>query len=91
MLFNLSQEKVFKNTGTGKEIFCWNCYGPCFGDSELKVCMGKFNEDENCVSYAYHEAYKIPLGDGRKNMLTNKENGLFTITELEVWEVKYLE
>jgi hypothetical protein len=53
--------------------------------------MGKFNEDEKCVSYASHKAYKIPFGDDRKNMLTNKKNGHFTITELEVWEVKYLE
>ena len=33
--------------------------------------------------------YKIPIEDG-KNMLTNKEDGDFTITELEVWEVKYI-
>ncbi len=38
---------------------------------------------------ANSSGYKIPLKDG-KNMLTNKEDGDFTITELEVWEVKFI-
>ena len=29
------------------------------------------------------------MEDG-KNMLTDKEDGKFTITELEVWEVEYI-
>jgi hypothetical protein len=41
------------------------------------------------VSWASGSGYDIPK-EGEKNMLTNKENGFFTITELEVWEVKYL-
>jgi hypothetical protein len=88
MLFNLSQQTQFKNHRTGEEIYCQSGWGPCYGHGELDVCQ-PFNGDGRCLSLANKDTYKIPLKDG-KNALTNKEDGDFTITELEIWEVQYL-
>ena len=33
----------------------------------------------------------IPADNNGINKVTNKKNGPFTITELEVWEVKFIE
>jgi hypothetical protein len=85
MLFNLSQQTQFKTHRTGKEIFCWSGCGPCYGNTEL-AADEPFNGDGNCKSRANSATFKIPLKDG-KNTLTNKEDGWFTITELEVWQV----
>jgi hypothetical protein len=46
-----------------------------------------FNGNGKCGSYANLSGYKIFI-EGGKNMLTNKEDERFTISELEVWEVK---
>ena len=92
MLFNLSKQSHFPNKRTGKEIYCHSNYGPCFsgdGSSELSAYGEPFNGDNKCRSFANGSGYKIPLVDG-KNMLTNEEDGRFTITELEVWQVKFL-
>lgn len=35
--------------------------------------------------------YGIPIDSDSKNMLTNKEDGNFKISELEVWEVNYIQ
>ena len=35
--------------------------------------------------------YAIPVDGAGTNMLTNKKDGAFTISELEVWQVTYLE
>jgi hypothetical protein len=85
MLFNLSQQTQFKNHRRGDEIFCYSERGPYYGIDEL-AAFEPFNGDGNCRSDANEDTYKIPLKDG-KNTLTNKEDGFFTITELEVWEV----
>jgi hypothetical protein len=47
------------------------------------------NGDRSCLSWANKSSYDIPKEVDR-NMLTNKKDGYFTITELEVWEVIYL-
>jgi hypothetical protein len=49
-----------------------------------------FNGNNNCTSFGDWNGYNIPLKDG-KNTLTNNQEGKFTITELEVWEVEFLE
>ena len=90
MLFNLSQEREFKNTGTGEEIYCQSDYGPYYGGTELAAFGQRFNGYGYCRSDANEDTYKIPLKDG-KNTLTNKAGNYFTITELEIWEVQYLE
>ena len=47
-----------------------------------------FNCENKCSSYANCVGYRI--GDeGGKNLLTNQKDGDFTITEIEVWEVKF--
>jgi hypothetical protein len=66
--------------------------GPSFNGgngSELSAFKKPFNGDNNCYSSANFPGYKIPLKDG-KNMLTGSGDYKFTITELEVWQVKFL-
>lgn len=43
-----------------------------------------------CRSDGNKEDYCIPIENGI-NMLTNKQDGAFTITELEVWQMRFLE
>jgi hypothetical protein len=65
--------------------------GPRFTQNvsnRLSAQSGSFNDEGKCISWV-GDGYDIKIEDG-KNMLTNKENGFFTITELEVWEVIYL-
>ncbi len=73
---------------------CASGYGPCFdgvGGGELAAFYAPFNDDRNCISWANKFGYRIPVDGAGTNMLTNLEDGYFTITELEVWEVTYLE
>jgi hypothetical protein len=90
-LFNLSSSRQFTNTGKGG-IYCYSKSGPNFGNEETGGELGAgqpFNGDGKCGSYANKPGYKIVL-EGGKNMLTNKEDGRFTITELEVWQVTFI-
>jgi hypothetical protein len=43
------------------------------------------------MSYAKLPGYDIPVDGAGTNMLTNKKSERFTISELEVWQVTYLE
>jgi hypothetical protein len=89
-LFNLSSSRQFTNTGEGG-IICWSDFGPIFGsenNGEL-LAYEPFNGHEKCGSWANYSGYKIVIEDG-KNMLANKDNGDFTITELEVWQVTFI-
>jgi len=45
------------------------------------------NGEGNFLSYSERAGYKIPLDENGLNMLTNKKDGKFTITEMEMWEV----
>ena len=94
MLFNLSCCRHFPTKQTGREILCSSERGPCFtkdGNSELGAYYEPFNGDRCCGSYANKPGYRIPVDAEGKNMLTNKGDGRFTISELEIWEVTYLE
>jgi hypothetical protein len=84
MLFNLSQQRHFKNHGTGDEIYCDSACGPCYGCAELAAHYQLFNGDGNCRSYANNNTYKIPEDKDGKNMLTNKRIAYFLITEIKV-------
>lgn len=55
-----------------------------FGREELGSYKEPFNADRNCISMANKSVYDIPL-KGKKNALTNQNDGNFTITEIEVW------
>ena len=46
-----------------------------------------FNEKDNCYSRGNQPGYKISVDQNGNNMLTNKKDGKFTITEIEVWQV----
>ncbi len=68
--------------------------GPCFDGGvggELSACEEPFNGDFNCISWANIPGYSIPVDGAGTNMLTNNKDIKFTITELEVWQVTYLE
>jgi hypothetical protein len=68
--------------------------GPCFkGDTWSDLCASNepFNGDDNCWSNANSPGYRIPVDGAGTNMLTNNKDGPFTISELEVWQVTYLE
>lgn len=92
MLFNLSSRNCFPSIkGNQIEIKCRSDHGPYFSSGsggELTASDEPFNEYEKCCSLANKPGYHIPIDDLGNNMLTNKKNGYFTITELEVWEVK---
>jgi hypothetical protein len=87
-LFNLTRSRHFPSKATtGKDIYCWTQYGPCFSGGyypELSAFREPFNGKEHCSSRANDIGYKIPLVDG-KNHLTNQKDGYFKISELEVW------
>ena len=94
MLFNLQQQRCFPVKQQAKyAIGCWSNTGPGFtGGDYYELCarFEPFNGEGKCTSRANYSGYRIPL-EGAKNMLTNKEGKLFTITELEVWEVKLID
>ena len=48
-----------------------------------------FNGEGKCISNANGQSYAIPMDEAGNNMLTNKKDGIFTITEIEVWKVKF--
>jgi hypothetical protein len=94
MLFNISCCRHFPSKLTGKDIYCYENYGPGFsgnGGSELDAITEPFNGEGNCRSSTNEPGYDIPLDAAGLNMLTNKEDKCFTISELEVWEVTFLE
>jgi hypothetical protein len=91
-LFNLSSSRQFTNKGKGGICSHSGC-GPKFGannSEELSAIYEPYNGDGKCRSWANRDGYKIVI-EGGKNMLTNKEDGWFTISELEVWEVVNVE
>jgi hypothetical protein len=95
MLFNLTCCRHFPSKQTGKEILCWEERGPYFtgadGTSELGACYEPFNGEHKCFSRANCPGFGIPNDGTGNNLLTNKKDGSFTITELEVWEVTYID
>ncbi len=56
------------------------------GNTELGV-WPPFNGKDKCGSYANNPGYKISVDQNGNNMLINKKDGWFTITEIEVWQV----
>ena len=93
MLFNLSCRRHFPTKGVkGQEILCNGALGPDFTGghcTELGAPNEPFNEGQ-CVSCLNEAGYGIPVDANGINTLTNKEGEYFTISELEVWEVKTL-
>lgn len=93
-MFNLTQCRQFPSKQTGLDIYCSDEVGPCFtgyGDSDLCAEYEPFNEEKSCCSWGNSSGYGIPVNADGINMLTNEIDGEFTITELEVWEVTYID
>ena len=75
-------------------IYCHKGWGPRFTDSNGITELGtqsKFNSPDHSYSSANKSGYRIGVDDEELNMLTNKKNGHFTITELEVWQVTFID
>ena len=61
--------------------------GPSFGDRELmSIDFQPMNNYRAWISITGKKNYNISF-EGGKNMLTNLDFELFTITELEVWKL----
>ena len=92
-MFNLSSSRQFPSQQGEGGIWCKTDRGPAFGFknnlSELKA-QEPFNVDNKCYSDANCSGYRISA-EGDKNMLTNKKDGGFTITEIEVWQIVNVE
>ena len=92
-LFNLTSSRLFKGSHNAG-ILCATYRGPKFtstsNDDELCAWDEPFN-DNKCSSYANKPGYSIGVDAAGKNTLTNSENGDFTISELEVWEIVNVE
>ncbi len=59
--------------------------------NELSASYEPFNGDGNCFSFENEPGYRIPVDGAGTNMLTNYKSEAFTISELEVWEVEYID
>jgi hypothetical protein len=74
-------------------IFCREGNGPYFGDGELAV-KEPLDGIDSCWSWPNQSGYKITIDENGKNKLINKKAlGIckFTVVEIEVWQVKFLE
>ena len=72
---------------------CYKDCGPCFhggNENELSADNEPFNGDFKCRSSKNDFGYFIPVDSNGRNMLTNKEDDWFTITEIEVWEIRWI-
>ncbi len=63
--------------------------GPCFGEGEFAIYKG------DCISAANISVYGIPIDRSGMNKLLNRKTITselsVKISELEVWEVKFIE
>lgn len=93
-LFNLSRQRHFPSKQSGTDIWCQKDVGPCFGSGEAsELCTNSkklFNQENGCQSSANRPGYGVPVQGDKINMLTNLKDGNFTISELEVWEVIFI-
>ena len=92
VVFNLTTRKHFPVKHQEEAIRCSANQGPGFGRGDLAT-EEPFNGNENCWSWTNQAAYGIPKSNNM-NQLTNTKKDVFhyfTISELEVWEVKFLE
>jgi hypothetical protein len=94
----LSRSRSFPCTDHYFAIACYY-WGPIFGDRALYAAYEPFNKPMAWESFGIFHSYRIPVSEGI-NMLTNKksfkhefwkEKSVFTITEIEVWGVTFLE
>jgi hypothetical protein len=95
MLFNLTTRNEFKVQDHTKAIRCGKKYGPFFGNAELYADQ-PFNGNNSCGSNLNRDGYRITMDSENKSNLTNLKCqegafdgylSVFTISELEVWEV----
>jgi len=51
------------------------------------ACNEPLNGENNCLSCAEMSSFQIPIDNKGLNELTGEEDGAFSISELEVWEM----
>jgi hypothetical protein len=97
VLFNLTTHTSFTCRRPELAVVSFKDRGPYFGDfAELSPFYEPFNKENACLSMTHNTCYFIPQNSEGINELTNQkcnELGLctFTITEIEVWGVKFKE
>ena len=97
MLFNLTAHTSFPCKHPSGAVRCRKYDGPYFGDVELSAFYEPFNKENACESWTNMSGYSIPRNIDGINMLTNQkcidrlDRCKFTITEIEVWGVKFIE
>jgi len=92
-LINLTKSRIFPSKNTGTEVYSASNLGPSFSanyGNELSAYLSPFNGEKHCRSYANNTTYCIDVDEDDINMLTNKKDGRFTITKLEVWEITFI-
>lgn len=62
-----------------------NAYQICFSDG--LTIKSRLNDYGSCSSSGKCEEFEIGYDEDGMNRLTNKDDGNFTITEVEVWEI----
>ena len=87
MLFNLTEERSYSILQPEKAIYCFKYAGPCFGNEELYLEQ-PFNGENLCRSFSNQGVFDIKTKNMNTNLLTNQKDGYFSITEIEVWEIK---
>ena len=95
MLFNLTNQTAFKVIKTDEAIRCGKDIGPMFIGA-LWTNGEPFNGDNKCVSFFVGPYYESHVdADGfdrlihRQSEYPEKWGTDFSITELEVWAVKF--
>ncbi len=88
MLFNVTHQRKFPHTEfNGLCKSNKNTISFIGGIYELESRDEPLNGEGNFLSESKGKGYNIPLDKNGLNTLTNKKDGSFTITEMEVWEV----
>jgi len=91
VVFNLTIQTAFKVIEKKVAIECGKNKGPMFAHA-LGTCGEPFNGDNKCISY-YEPYYELQVDANGFDRLIHRKAAqwatYFSITELEVWAVKF--
>lgn len=91
MVFNLSKSRHFPSNCNAEDISYTESgreAGPRFSKAlRASAFTWTLTDPEQCSSSAECDTYEIGYDDNKLNKLTNENDGAFTISELEIWEI----
>jgi hypothetical protein len=85
MLFNLTLSRHFPSTQKGEDMTKEKYPDFCFSNGLIP--RDNYTDHGRCSSSARCEEFDIGFDEDGLNRLTNRVDGSFTITEIEVWEI----